>query len=170
MLAFVRDRSGGACLGEPISFRINFISGHAQCSSWSPIVIFEHSVPVRCCVHEQINTAYRTDIVQHDGSFCHENCRSWMDTEWNQFEIGEFSSDRAKALGCRSTPTVGSCARFGRWFRKLAEPGKAYGIVCRTELCYADRGAPILKCTNRNFEQILQILPCLEWNDACLFV
>ena len=61
----------------------------------------------QCFVHEQINTAYRTDIFQRDGSFCDENCRSWMDIEWNQLEIGEFSSDSAKASGCRSTPTVG---------------------------------------------------------------
>ena len=29
---------------------------------------------------------------------------------------------------------------------------------------------PFLKRTNRNVELSLQILPCLEWNDACLFV
>ena len=55
----------------------------------------------------------------------------------------EFSSDSAKALGCRSTPTVGPRARFGWWFRKFVEPGKAYCIVCRTELCYSDRGAVV---------------------------
>ena len=120
-------------------------------------VIFENSVPVRCRVHEQINTAYLTHIVQRGGSFCDENCRSWMDIEWNQLEIREFSSDSTRASGCRSTPTVGPRARFGRWFQKLVEPGKAYCIVCQTELCYAFRGAifsrdmPILKHTNRNF-------------------
>ena len=102
---------------------------------------FEHSVPVQCHIHEQINTAYRTKIVQGDGSFCDENCRSWMDIEWNQLEIREFFFDSAKASGCRSTPTVGPHVRFGWWFRKLAEPGKRYCIVCQTELCYADRGA-----------------------------
>ena len=64
-----------------------------------------------------------------------------MDIEWNQLKIGEFSLDSTKASGCRSTPTMGPRARFGRWFRKLVEPGKAYYIVCRTELCCADRGA-----------------------------
>ena len=92
-------------------------------------------------VHEQINTAYLTHIVQRGGSFCDENCRSWMDIEWNQLEIREFSSDSTRASGCRSTPTVGLLARFGRWFQKLVEPGKAYCIVCQTELCYAFRGA-----------------------------
>ena len=29
---------------------------------------------------------------------------------------------------------------------------------------------PILKRTNRNFRPSLQMLPCLEWNDASLFV
>ena len=106
-------------------------------------MIFEHLVSVRCRVREQINMAYRTDIVQCDGSFCDENCRSWMDIEWNQLEIGEFSSDSAKASGCRSTLTVGPRVRFGRWFRKLVEPGKAYCIVYRTELCYSDRGAVV---------------------------
>ena len=57
-----------------------------------------------------------------------------MDIEWNQLEIGEFSLDSAKASGCRSTPTVGRRVRFGRWFRKLVEPGKAYCTVYRTEL------------------------------------
>ena len=94
-------------------------------------------------VHEQINTAYRTDIVQRDGSFCNENCRSLVDIEWNQLEIGELTSDSAKASGCRSTPTVGPRVRCGRWLRKLVEPGKVYCIVYRTELCYADRGAVV---------------------------
>ena len=58
-------------------------------------------------------------------------------------KIGEFSADSAEASGCRSTPTVGPCVRFGRWFRKLVEPGKAYCIVYRTELCYSDRGAVV---------------------------
>ena len=106
-------------------------------------MIFECSVPVQCCIHEQIDMAYRTDIVQRDGSFCNENCRSWVDIEWNQLEIGEFSSHSAKASGCRSTPTVGLLARFGRWFQKLVEPGKAYCIVCQTELCYSDIGAVV---------------------------
>ena len=66
-----------------------------------------------------------------------------MDIEWNQLEIGEFSSDSTKASGCRSTPTVGPHARFGQWFRKLVEPGKAYCAVHRTELCYSDRGAVV---------------------------
>ena len=61
----------------------------------------------------------------------------------NQLEIGEFSSDSAKASGCRSTPTVGPHARFGQWFRKLVEPGKAYCAVYQTELCYSDRGAVV---------------------------
>ena len=106
-------------------------------------MIFEHLVPVRCRVREQINVAYRTDIVQRDGSFFNENYRSWMDIEWDQLEIREFSSDSAKASGCRSTLTVGPRVRFGRWFRKLVEPGKAYCIVYQTELCYADRGAVV---------------------------
>ena len=33
--------------------------------------------------------AYQTNIIQCDGSFCDENCRSWMDIEWNQLEIRE---------------------------------------------------------------------------------
>ena len=64
-----------------------------------------------------------------------------MDIEWNPLEIWDFSSNSVKASGCRSTPTVGPRACFGRWVRKLVEPGKAYYIVCRTELCCADRGA-----------------------------
>ena len=38
---------------------------------------------------------------------------------------------------------MGPRARFGWWFRKFVEPGKAYCIVCRTELCYSDRGAVV---------------------------
>ena len=44
-----------------------------------------------------MSMAYQTDIVQCDGSFCDENCRSWMDIEWNQHEIGEFCLDSSKA-------------------------------------------------------------------------
>ena len=66
-----------------------------------------------------------------------------MDTEWNQLEIGEFSSDISKASGCRSTPTGGPRARFGRLFQKLVEPGNAYCTVYRTELRYSDRGAVV---------------------------
>ena len=40
----------------------------------------------------------------------------------------------------------------------------------QTEELLFSQDMPILKRTNRNFEPSLQILPCLEWNDACLFV
>ena len=106
------------------------------------MVIFECLVPVQCGVHEQINTAYQTDIIQHDGSFCDENCRSWMDIEWNQFEIEQFSSDSAMASGCRSTPTVGPRVRFGRWFRKLVERAKRTALF--TELSCAIRTEELL--------------------------
>ena len=59
----------------------------------------ELSVPVGCRFCEQINMAYQTDIVQHGGNVCDENCRLWMDIEWNQLEIGEFSPVSAKASG-----------------------------------------------------------------------
>ena len=103
-------------LVNPLALRSTFISGRAQFGSWVAIVIFEHSVPVRCHVHEQINMAYRNDIVQCDCSFCDENCRLWIDVELNQLEIREFSSDSTKASGCRFTLTVGPLARFGQWF------------------------------------------------------
>ena len=129
---------------NPLASESTFVYGYAQCSSWSAIVIFEHSVSVPCCNHEQINMAYLTNIIQHDGSFCDENYRSWMDIEWNQLKIREFflTAPRLQAV-CRSTPTVGPCVCFGRWFRKLVEPGKVYCIVYGTELCYADRGAVV---------------------------
>ena len=90
--------------------------------------------------------AYQTDIVQHDGSFCDGNCRLWMDIEWNQLEIREFSLNSTKASGCRSTVTLGLRICCGGWCGKLVEPGKTYcvSIVCRTELCYADRGAVVV--------------------------
>ena len=40
----------------------------------------------------------------------------------------------------------------------------------QTEELLFSRDMPILKRTNRNFELSLQILPCHEWNDACLFL
>ena len=40
----------------------------------------------------------------------------------------------------------------------------------RTEELLFSQDMPILKYTNRNFEPSLQILPCLELNDACLFM
>ena len=61
---------------------------------------FERSVVVQCRVHEQINTAYQNKIVQRAGSFCNENCRLWMNIEWNELEIGQFSLDGAKASDC----------------------------------------------------------------------
>ena len=106
-------------------------------------MIFAQSVPVQCRVYEQIIMAYRTDIVQCDASFCDEKYRSWIDVEWNQLEVGEFSSDSDEASGCRFALTVGPCVRFGRWFRKHVEPGKVYCVVCRTELCYANREAVV---------------------------
>ena len=130
---------------------------------------------MRCHVHEQINTAYRTNIVRRDGSFCDENCRSWINTEWNQLEIREFSSDSTKASGCRFTLTVGPLARFGQWFWKLVEPSKAYCIVCRTELCYADREAVVFMrhANSEAHQQTLRArfsdstLPWVEW---CLLI
>ena len=94
-----------------------------------------------------------------------------MDIEWNQLKIREFSSDSAKASGCRSTPTAGPQARFGRWFQKLVEPGKAYCIVYRTELCYADRGAVVFTshANSEAHQQKLRAessdstLPWVEW-------
>ena len=100
-----------------------------------------------------------------------------MDIPWNQLEIGEFFSDNAKASGCRSTPKLGPHVRFRRWFQKLVEPSKAFCIVFGTELCYADRGALVFTShansevhQQKFFEPSLQILPCLEWSDACLFM
>ena len=72
---------------NPLASESTFISGHAQCGSWLAIMIFEPLVPVRCHVHEQINMAYQINIIQCDVSFYNENCRSWMDFEWNQLDI-----------------------------------------------------------------------------------
>ena len=135
---------------------------------------FLDTVLVRCHVHEQINTAYQTDIVQRDGSFCDENCRLWMKIEWNQLEIREFSSDSAKASGCRYTGSVDPCAHFGWWFQKLLERGKAYCIVCRSELCYADRRAVFFFTTHASSEGHQQKLwaessdSTLPWVEWCL--
>ena len=98
-----------------------------------------------------------------------------MDIEWNQLKIREFSSDSAKASGCRSTPTVGPRALFGQWFQKLVEPGKAYCAVYRTELCYSDRGAVVFTrhANSEAHQQKLQAessdstLPWVEW---CLLI
>ena len=160
--------AGACCLSEPTSLKIKFISGHAQYGSWSAIVIFEQSEPLQCHVHEQINMVYQTNIVQCDGNFCDEKSWSWMDIEWNHLEI-------RKALGCRSTPTVGLCVRVGRWFQKLVGPGKAHCIVCRTELCYVDRVAVVFM-RHANSEAHQQklwaessnyTLPWVEW---CLLI
>ena len=94
-----------------------------------------------------------------------------MDIEWIQLEIGEFSLDSAKASGCKSTPTVSPRARFGQWFWKLVEPGKAYCIVCWTELCYADREAVVFMrhANSEAHQQTLRArfsdstLPWVEW-------
>ena len=120
--------------------------------------------------------AYRTDIIQRDGSFCDEYRRPWMDIEWNQLEIGEFSSDSTKASGCRSTPTMGPRVRWGGGSENLWNQAKRTALfvelsrAMRTEELFFSRDLPILKHTNRNFEPSLQILPCLEWHDACLLV
>ena len=98
-----------------------------------------------------------------------------MDIEWNQLEIGEFPLYSAKASGCRSTPTVGLCARFGRCFRKHVEPGKAYCTVYWTELCYSDRGAVVFTrhANSEAHQQKLRAdtsdstLPWVEW---CLLI
>ena len=101
-----------------------------------------------------------------------------MDIERNQLEIGEFSSDSAKASGCRSTPTVGPRARFGRWFRELVEPGKAYLLRCLPNwavLCGQRRWSFHETCqfwskrTNRNFETESSdsTSPWVEW---CLLI
>ena len=77
-----------------------------------------------------------------------------MNIEWNQLEIGEFSSDSAEASGCRSTPTVGPRVRFGRWFRKLVERAKRTALftelscAVRTEELSFSRDILILKSTN----------------------
>ena len=152
---------------NPLALESIFISGHVHCSSWLAIVFFGHTLPVWCCVREQINMAYQTYLVQRDGSFCNESGRLWMDIEWNQLEIGEFSSDCAKASGYRSTTTVGPRVRC----RKLVEPGKAYCIVCWTERCYADRGAVVFTrhANSEAHQQKLQAkssdaaLPWVEW-------
>ena len=73
------------------------------------------------------------------------------------------------------TPTVGPRARFGWWFQKLVEPGKACCIVYRTELCYSDRGAVVFTKHASSYahqqkfwaESSDSILPWLEW---CLII
>ena len=146
---------------------MRFLIGH--CDFWK---LGASAMPY---VHEQINTAYLTHIVQRGGSFCDENCRSWIDIEWNQLEIREFSSDSTRASGCRSTPTVGPHARFGGWFQKLVKPGKAFCTVYQTELCYSDRGAVVFtrhansEAHQQTFraESSGSTLPWVEW---CLLI
>ena len=98
-----------------------------------------------------------------------------MDIEWNQLEIKRIFFDSAKALGCRSTPTVGPRARFGWWFRKFVEPGKVYFTVYQTELCYSDRGA-IVFTRHANSEAHQQKLwadssdSTLPWVEWCLLI
>ena len=99
--------------GRQVLVGINFISGHAQCGSWLAIVILEQLVPVWCHVCEQIIMLYRTNIVQHDGNFCYEKCRSWMGIEWISSKSETFHRT-APRLGCRSTPTVGPRVHFRR--------------------------------------------------------
>ena len=88
-----------------------------------------------------------------------------MDIEWNQLKIREFSSDSAKASGCRSTPTVGPCVHFGGGSENLWSRAKHAALftdlscAIRTEELLFPRDMPILKRTNRNFEPSLQILP-----------
>ena len=126
---------------------------------------------MRCCVCKQINMAYRTDIVQCDASFCDENCRSWMDIEWNQFKVRILfrTTPRLQAVDLRP------CVRFGQWFRKLMEPGKAYWIVCRTELCCAN-GEAVVFTRHANSEAHQQKLwaessnTTLPWVEWCLLL
>ena len=140
-------------------------------------MIFERTVPVRCCAHEQINTAYRTDIIQRDGSFCDENCRLWVGIEWNQLEIGENL--------LRTAPRLQAVDLHQLWAHVFASGGSSENLwnqakrtVLFTELSCAiqteellfSRDMPFLKRTNRNFEPSRPSPPCLEWNDACFFV
>ena len=80
-----------------------------------------------------------------------------MDIERNQLEIGEFSSDSAKASGCRSTPTVGPCVHFGGGSENLWSRAKHAALftelscAIRTEELLFARAMPILKRTNRVF-------------------
>ena len=70
-----------------------------------------------------------------------------MDIEWNQLEIGQFSSDSAKASGCRSTPTVlasgGSSENLWNQAKRTALFTELSRAV-RTEEVLFSRAMPIL--------------------------
>ena len=89
-----------------------------------------------------------------------------MDTEWNQLEIGEFSSDIAKASGCRSTPTGAHVLASGGCSKNLWNQAMHTALFTKlscaiqTEELLFSRDMPILKHANRNFEPSLQILRC----------
>ena len=64
----------------------------------------------------------------------------------------------------------GSLENFWNQTKRTALFAKL-SCAMRTEELLFSQDMPILKRTYKNFEQSLQILPCLEWNDACfLFV
>ena len=120
--------------------------------------------------------AYRTDIVQRGGNFCDEECKSWMDVEWSQLKLENFlqTVPRLQALDLRrlwahmfssggGSENLWNQAKCTALFAELS-------CAMQTEKLLLSRDMPVLKRTNRNFKPSLQILPCLEWNDACLFV
>ena len=143
---------------------------------WSAIVIFERLVSVWCRIHEQINTAYPTNMVNLMAAFV----MKMVGRGWILSGISLKSENFLRTVPRLQTVdlhplwahlfTLGSCsenlwnqAKCTALFTKLS-------CAMQTEEPLFSRAMPILKCTNRNFEPSLQILPCLEWNDACLFV
>ena len=165
--------AGSCCHGEPINLRINFISGHVQCGSWLAIVIFEQSVPVWCRVCVQMNMAYWTIIIQSDGNF-------WMKSVGCGWILTGISLKLENFLW--TEPRLQVVDLHWLWAHVFASDGGSENLwnqtkctalfaklrcAMQTEELLLSRDMPILKRTNNNFELILQILPCLEWNDAC---
>ena len=96
-----------------------------------------------------------------------------MDIEWNQLKLGEFSSDSSVADLHRMWAHVfapgGGSENLWNYAKHTALFAELSCAVQTEELLFS-QDMPILKRTNRNFKPSLQILPCLEWNDACLLV
>ena len=95
-----------------------------------------------------------------------------MDIEWNQLEIREFSLGIIKASRQLWAHVLASGGGSKNLWNQAKHAALFTELSCaiRTEELLFSQNMPVLTRTNRNFEPSLQILSCLDWNDACLFM
>ena len=184
----VGERLAGACgLSKPITLGINFIFGHVQCGSWFAIVIL-HSW-CQCDVAFVSRLTWLTELSKWTWltqptlfnampAFVMKSVGLWWIVSWISSKSENFlwtvTGPRPQAVVLHRLWAYVFISGSGS--ENLWNQAKNTALFAELSCATRTREAVVFmrhassEAHQQKLRPSLQILPCLEWNDACFLI